>query len=153
MGVSLPMLTDSGGFQVFSLDKKEVTEDGVRFRYEVNGQETYLSPETSMEVQQKLGADIAMVFDECLAFGTDRRYAEASVDRTTRWGDSLQSGSYPARLQVFLALYRAAFGRICERNQPKPSRTLASMATPSADSSVGEGHPRWWRFWATPSLT
>ena len=84
MGIDLPILTDSGGFQVFSLDK-EVTEEGVTFRYEVDGKKTFLSPERSMEIQQKLGADIAMVFDECLAYGTERRYAEPSVDRTTRW--------------------------------------------------------------------
>jgi len=84
MGIDLPILTDSGGFQVFSLDK-EVNEEGVTFQYEVDGKRTVLSPERSMEIQQDLGADIAMVFDECLAYGTDRVYAEASVDRTTRW--------------------------------------------------------------------
>jgi queuine tRNA-ribosyltransferase len=85
MGVSLPILTDSGGFQVFSLDKKKVDEQGVTFTYEVDGQRTFLSPERSMAIQMALGADIAMVFDECLAYGTDRAYAEASVARTTRW--------------------------------------------------------------------
>ena len=84
MGIDLPILTDSGGFQVFSLDKT-VTEEGVEFKYEVDGKKTFLSPERSMDIQQKLGADIAMVFDECIAFGTERKYAEASVDRTTRW--------------------------------------------------------------------
>ncbi len=84
MGSSLPMLTDSGGFQVFSLDKT-VDEQGVTFKYEVDGKKTFLSPERSMDIQEKLGADIAMVFDECLAFGTDKSYAEASVARTTRW--------------------------------------------------------------------
>lgn len=84
MGVDVPILTDSGGFQVFSLDKT-VSEEGVEFNYEVDGKKTFLSPERSMEIQQKLGADIAMVFDECIAFGTERKYAEASVERTTRW--------------------------------------------------------------------
>ena len=84
MGVDVPILTDSGGFQVFSLDKT-VSEEGVEFKYEVDGKKTFLSPERSMDIQQKLGADIAMVFDECIAFGTERKYAEDSVDRTTRW--------------------------------------------------------------------
>jgi len=84
MGLELPILTDSGGFQVFSLDK-EVSEDGVRFAYEVDGKRTFLSPERSMQIQMDLGADIAMVFDECVAFDTDRTYVEASVERTTRW--------------------------------------------------------------------
>jgi queuine tRNA-ribosyltransferase len=84
MATDLPILTDSGGFQVFSLDKT-VTEEGVTFAYEVDGQKTFLSPERSMQIQMALGSDIAMVFDECLAFGTERKYAEASVERTTRW--------------------------------------------------------------------
>ena len=65
MHVDLPILTDSGGFQVFSLPKT-VTEEGVTFQYEVDGKKTFLSPEVSMEIQQALGSDIAMVFDECL---------------------------------------------------------------------------------------
>lgn len=84
MDVDLPILTDSGGFQVYSL-KPEVSEDGVTFRYEVDGKRTTLTPEISMEIQQKLGADIAMVFDECLPFGVDRAYAEESLARTHRW--------------------------------------------------------------------
>jgi len=84
MGMDLPLLTDSGGFQVFSLDK-EVTEEGVHFAYEVDGRKTFLSPERSMQIQMDLGADVAMVFDECVAFDTERRYVEASVERTTRW--------------------------------------------------------------------
>ncbi|MEN0066787.1 MAG: tRNA guanosine(34) transglycosylase Tgt [Myxococcota bacterium] len=84
MGLSLPLLTDSGGFQVFSLDK-EVTEEGVAFAYEVDGRKTFLSPERSMEIQQDLGADVAMVFDECVAFETERDYVARSIERTTRW--------------------------------------------------------------------
>ena len=84
MNVDLPILTDSGGFQVYSLEP-DITEDGVTFRYEVDGKQTFLSPERSMEIQQALGSDIAMVFDECIAFGTDKQYAERSVGRTTRW--------------------------------------------------------------------
>ena len=84
MGVDKPILTDSGGFQVFSLDKT-VDEDGVTFAYEVDGKRTFLSPERSMEIQQALGSDIAMVFDECLGFGTDKASAVLSVDRTARW--------------------------------------------------------------------
>lgn len=84
MQVDLPILTDSGGFQVYSL-KPEVSEDGVAFRYEVDGKRTVLTPEISMDIQMKLGADIAMVFDECLPFGVDRDYAQDSLARTHRW--------------------------------------------------------------------
>ena len=84
MGVDLPILTDSGGFQVFSLPKT-ITEDGVTFNYEVDGKKTFLSPEISMEIQQALGSDIAMVFDECLPFGADKKETEISIERTARW--------------------------------------------------------------------
>jgi len=85
MAVDLPILTDSGGFQVFSLAKKTVSEEGVTFAYEVDGKKTFLSPETSMDIQQRLGADIAMAFDECLH--PDASYDEAcqSVELTARW--------------------------------------------------------------------
>ncbi|MEL6349693.1 MAG: tRNA guanosine(34) transglycosylase Tgt, partial [Myxococcota bacterium] len=85
MNVGLPILTDSGGFQVFSLKKSAVTEEGVTFAYEVDGRKTFLSPERSMEIQMALGSDIAMVFDECLPFGADKDRAIQSVDRTARW--------------------------------------------------------------------
>ena len=84
MGVELPILTDSGGFQVFSLPKT-VTEDGVSFNYEIDGKKTFLSPEISMEIQQALGSDIAMVFDECLPFGADKQTTAVSIERTARW--------------------------------------------------------------------
>ncbi len=87
MGVDLPILTDSGGFQVFSLDKKEITEEGVAFSYEVDGKPTVLSPEVSMAIQQKLGSDIAMAFDECLPPDASRARTETSVDMTARWAE------------------------------------------------------------------
>lgn len=84
MNMPLPMLTDSGGFQVFSLEK-EVSEEGVRFKWKKDGSPFTMTPETSIEIQQKLGADIMMAFDECVPYPCDRRYAEQSVARTTRW--------------------------------------------------------------------
>ncbi len=85
MRVDLPILTDSGGFQVFSLDKTKVTEDGVTFRYEVDGKQTMLSPEVSMKTQQDLGSDIAMVFDECLPADSPYKLVAKSIERTARW--------------------------------------------------------------------
>jgi queuine tRNA-ribosyltransferase len=79
------ILTDSGGFQVFSLPEKQITEDGVSFRWEKDGTTTRLDPERSMEIQRDLGADIVMAFDECVAHGANRRYVDQSVARTTRW--------------------------------------------------------------------
>ncbi len=81
-----PILTDSGGFQVFSLaSQRKITEEGVRFRSPVDGAEVFLAPESSMRVQRDLGADIAMVFDDCTAFPATEREARTSMERSLRW--------------------------------------------------------------------
>src|SRR5947209_15683848 len=101
-----PIITDSGGFQVFSMGHGgvadevkgrrrpasdgagailSITEDGVRFRSYVDGRERFLSPESSMSVQAALGSDIALVFDECTPFHVSREYTERSMERTHRW--------------------------------------------------------------------
>lgn len=81
-----PILTDSGGFQIFSLASlRKITEDGVYFHSHVDGRKIFMGPEESMAVQSALGSDIAMAFDECVANPATRPYVEASVARTTRW--------------------------------------------------------------------
>ncbi|MDO4545992.1 MAG: tRNA guanosine(34) transglycosylase Tgt [Bacillota bacterium] len=81
-----PILTDSGGFQVFSLgDMRKITEEGVEFRSHIDGSKHMLSPEKSMEVQNALGSDIIMAFDECAPYPADRQYVKDSLERTTRW--------------------------------------------------------------------
>ncbi len=81
-----PILTDSGGFQVFSLAKpKDITEEGVKFKNQYNGDSLLLTPEKSIEIQNKLDSDIAMSFDECVGFPHTREYVEKSVERTLRW--------------------------------------------------------------------
>jgi queuine tRNA-ribosyltransferase len=108
MGWRQPIITDSGGFQVFSMGHGTVAdevkgrapvgadrmgrvlsieEDGVRFRSYIDGSERFMGPETSMEVQAKLGSDIALVFDECTPFHIDREYTARSTERTHRWLD------------------------------------------------------------------
>jgi queuine tRNA-ribosyltransferase len=86
MGWGGPILTDSGGFQVFSLgDMRKITEEGVRFRSPVNGGACFLSPEESMRLQRELDSDIAMVFDECTPFPADRIQAAESMRLSLRW--------------------------------------------------------------------
>src|SRR3981081_901258 len=86
MGWDLPILTDSGGFQVFSLTKlRRITEEGVHFNSHIDGSPCFLSPEVSMEIQTVLGLDIAMVFDECPPYPCDWKYAANSLERTLRW--------------------------------------------------------------------
>ena len=80
------LLTDSGGFQVFSLSKiRKITEEGVEFRHHKSGEKLFLSPEESIAIQNNLGADIIMSFDECPPFDSDPDYLKKSVDRTIRW--------------------------------------------------------------------
>ncbi len=80
------ILTDSGGFQVFSLgDLRKITEEGVRFRSHIDGSGHMLTPERSVEIQQALGSDIMMAFDECAPYPADRHYVRQSLERTTRW--------------------------------------------------------------------
>ena len=76
-----PMLTDSGGFQVFSLAKtRKITEEGVEFRNILNGDKMFLSPEKSIQIQNKIGADIMMSFDECIPFPATYEYAKKSME-------------------------------------------------------------------------
>ena len=80
------ILTDSGGFQVFSLaDLRKISDDGVVFRSHLDGSEHFLTPEKSIEIQQALGSDIAMVFDECIEYPADHARAAAAMKRTTEW--------------------------------------------------------------------
>lgn len=81
-----PILTDSGGFQVFSLAKlRKIKEEGVYFNSHIDGRKIFMGPEESMQIQSNLGSTIAMAFDECPSSVASREYVQASVDRTTRW--------------------------------------------------------------------
>ena len=81
-----PILTDSGGFQVFSLaKKKDITEEGVIFKSHIDGSKLFLTPELSIQIQNKLDSDIAMSFDECIPYPASYEYAKASTERTIRW--------------------------------------------------------------------
>ena len=88
MNYNGPILTDSGGFQVFSLaknKKKDITEEGVKFKSHIDGKNLLLTPEKSIEIQNKLDSDIAMSFDECPPASADYNYLKNSVERTLRW--------------------------------------------------------------------
>jgi len=88
MGWRKPILTDSGGFQVFSLaSMRKITEEGVRFRSPVDGAEVHMSPEDSMDVQRALHSDIAMAFDDCTAYPVSEAAARSSMERSMRWAE------------------------------------------------------------------
>ncbi len=81
-----PILTDSGGFQVFSLaERRNITEEGVTFKNHLNGDKLFFSPEKAIEIEEKLGADIIMSFDECIPYPASYEYAKKSTERTLRW--------------------------------------------------------------------
>jgi queuine tRNA-ribosyltransferase len=83
-----PILTDSGGFQIFSLAKlRKITEDGVEFQNHIDGARAFISPEIAMEIQSALGSDIAMVLDECIPYPCEYDYAARSAEMTTRWAN------------------------------------------------------------------
>ncbi|MBO8414591.1 MAG: tRNA guanosine(34) transglycosylase Tgt [Firmicutes bacterium] len=86
MNYNGPMLTDSGGFQVFSLSElRKIKEEGVTFKNPLNGDKIFFSPEICMEIEEKIGADIAMVLDECVHYPATYEYMRDSVERTLRW--------------------------------------------------------------------
>jgi queuine tRNA-ribosyltransferase len=85
-GWKRPILTDSGGYQVFSLsDRRKITEEGVVFQSHIDGSKHLFSPESVMEIQRKIGADIVMAFDECTPWPCEHEYARLSMERTHRW--------------------------------------------------------------------
>lgn len=101
MGWQKPILTDSGGFQIFSLgQRRKISEAGVKFQSPVDGAEVFLGPESAIEVQHKLGADIIMVFDECTAYPATEKQAQDSMALSMRWARRCKQahGAHPAAL-------------------------------------------------------
>src|SRR5438270_4729501 len=99
-----PILTDSGGYQIFSLAKlRKITEEGVHFQNHVDGTPAFISPEIVMQIQTALGSDIAMVLDECPPWPCEYDYAARSAELTLRWAhrckSSVEAGVSPAKLQ------------------------------------------------------
>ena len=102
MGWDGPILTDSGGFQVFSLARmRKITEEGCRFNSHIDGHEFFLGPKESMEMQRVIGSDIAMVFDECLPYPCERERAEKSVEQTLRWAQVSKDAPHADGQMVF----------------------------------------------------
>ena len=119
-----PILTDSGGFQVFSLsDLRKINEDGVMFASHIDGSRRFMSPEISMQVQQDLGSDIAMVFDECSPYPCDHKRAEEAMHRTHRWAKRCKE--YHTREDQ--ALFGIVQGAFYEDLRIESAKTLADM--------------------------
>ena len=136
-----PILTDSGGFQVFSLSGlRKITEEGAAFRSHLDGSKHFISPEKSMEIQQVLGADIAMAFDVCSPYPCDHKTAEEAMHRTHRWAERCKK--YHTREDQ--ALFGIVQGAFYEDLRIESAKTLADMDFPGygiGGLSVGEPKP------------
>ena len=135
------ILTDSGGFQVFSLGPlRKITEEGVTFRSHIDGSKQFLSPERATEVQISLGADIIMAFDECVPYPADYEYAKTSTDRTTRWAERCLK----AHSRNDQSLFGIIQGGMYKELRTKSAKDLVSLDFPGyaiGGLSVGEPKP------------
>lgn len=133
-----PILTDSGGFQVFSLaEKRKITEEGVHFKNHLNGDKLFFSPEIAIQIQEKLGADIIMSFDECIPYPASYEYAKRSTERTIRWAER----GLKAHTREDQALFGIVQGGDYEDLREMCAKTLAKMDFPGysiGGTSIGE---------------
>ncbi|GGH85793.1 queuine tRNA-ribosyltransferase [Pullulanibacillus pueri] len=135
------ILTDSGGFQVFSLsDLREITEEGVHFRNHLNGEKLFLTPEKSIHVQNALGSDIMMAFDECPPFPAEREYLIDSLERTSRWAERcLAANKHPDRQAIFGIVQ----GGVYEDLRKRSAEALTSLDFPGyAVGGLSVGEPK-----------
>ncbi|MDP2643548.1 MAG: tRNA guanosine(34) transglycosylase Tgt [Desulfobacterales bacterium] len=132
------ILTDSGGFQVFSLPGVRVTDEGAYFPFKENEKPIFLSPEKAMEIQRDLGADIVMAFDECVAFPSTEADVQKSVKRTTEWAHRCRNVS----LQDHQFLFGIVQGGVFEELRRQSAREITAIAFDGfaiGGVSVGEG--------------
>jgi len=138
-----PILTDSGGFQVFSLPKVEISDAGARFNNEVTGEGTLLTPERSIEIQNRLGADIIMAFDECTPYPATKELAASGVRRTLSWMERCIAAHTRSERQHEQALFAIVQGSTYPALREECARELIAMDLPGyaiGGVSVGEGH-------------
>ncbi len=105
-----PILTDSGGFQVFSLgDLRKIREEGVDFRSHLDGSKKFISPEIAIEIQEALGSDIMMAFDECCPYPSSYEYTKQSMERTTRWAYRCKNAQQYQEKQALFGIIQGGF--------------------------------------------
>lgn len=150
-----PVLTDSGGFQVFSLaGLRKIKEEGVYFHSHVDGKKIFMGPEESMQIQSNLGSTIAMAFDECPPSTADREYIEKSVARTTRWLERCKKemarlNSLPDTVNRQQLLFGINQGGICEDIRIRHAKEISAMDLDGyavGGLAVGETHEEMYRI-------
>lgn len=136
-----PILTDSGGFQVFSLSEmRKITEEGVHFRSHLNGDKLFISPEVSVEIQNALGSDIMMAFDECPPYPADYDYVKQSLERTTRWAERCLASHARPHDQALFAIVQ---GGMYEDLRKQSAAELTSLDFPGyAIGGLSVGEPK-----------
>ncbi|TWT09377.1 tRNA guanosine(34) transglycosylase Tgt [Planomicrobium sp. CPCC 101079] len=136
-----PILTDSGGFQVFSLSEfRNIKEEGVHFRNHMNGDKLFLSPEKAMQIQNDLGSDIMMAFDECPPYPASHEYMKSSVERTSRWAERcLEAHARPNDQALFGIIQGGEY----EDLRKQSARDLVSLDFPGyAIGGLSVGEPK-----------
>jgi queuine tRNA-ribosyltransferase len=150
-----PILTDSGGFQVFSLAKlRKIKEEGVSFNSHVDGRKIFMGPEESMQIQSNLGSTIAMAFDECPPSTAEKDYIRQSVERTTRWLNRCKAemdrlNSLPGTVNPEQMLFGINQGGIYEDIRIEHAKEIAKLDLPGyavGGLAVGESHEEMYRI-------
>lgn len=134
-----PILTDSGGFQVFSLgDLRKITEEGVEFQSHIDGSRHFLSPERVMEIETALGADIIMAFDECAPYPAEYEYVKKSMERTTRWAVRCKEAFVNTENQALFGIVQGGMYRDLREQSAKELVELDFPGYSIGGLSVGE---------------
>ena len=150
-----PILTDSGGFQVFSLAKmRKIKEEGAYFNSHIDGRKIFMGPEESMQIQSNLGSTIAMAFDECPSSVADRKYVENSVARTTRWlercrNEMARLNALPDTVNKEQLLFGINQGAVFEDIRIAHAKTISAMDLDGyavGGLAVGETHEEMYRI-------
>ncbi len=133
------ILTDSGGFQVFSLSNlRNITEDGVHFRSHLNGDKLFINPEHAMEIQNALGADIIMAFDECPPYPASDEYVKQSMERTTRWAERCLRAHQRKHDQALFAIIQGGMVPTYRKNSAMDLTSMDFTGYAIGGLSVGE---------------
>ncbi len=134
-----PILTDSGGFQVFSLGQlRKISEEGVEFQSHLDGSKKFLSPEKAIEVENALGADIAMAFDECCPYPSTYEYTKKSMERTTRWAERCKKAHTRSKDQGLFGIIQGGFYKDLRKQSAEDLIKLDFPGYAIGGISVGE---------------
>lgn len=141
MNWNRPILTDSGGFQVFSLAKlNKIRDEGVYFNSHVDGRLHFITPEKAMEIEQNLGADIAMAFDQCSPYGADYKFSAAAMERTLKWLERCRA-SHTRKDQALFPIVQGNMFKDLREISLKESIPYAGQGIAIGGLSVGEPKP------------